>query len=53
MSADTDIVLGDSVVELLGTQFPTEPLPPCRLADGVVLHCAQLITLESLGLLDR
>ena len=51
--ADTDIVLGDSVVELLGTTFPTEPLPPCRLADGVVLHCAQLITLESLGLLDR
>ena len=44
--AETDVVLGDSVVELLGSDFPTEPLAPCRLADGVVLHCARLVTPE-------
>ncbi len=45
--AETDVVLGDSVVELIGRDIPTESLPPCRLADGVVLHCAQLVTPES------
>ena len=41
--AGTDVVLGDSVVALLGSEFPTEPLEPCRLADGVVLGCARLV----------
>ena len=45
--AETDVVLGDSVVALLGSEFPTEPLEPCRLADGVVLGCARLVTPES------
>lgn len=43
-SAGTDVVLGDSVVALLGGEFPTEKLEPCRLADDVVLGCARLVT---------
>ena len=42
--AGTDIVLGDPVVALLGSEFPTERLDPCRLADGVILGCARLQT---------
>ncbi len=45
--AGTDVVLGDAVVALLGSEFPTDPLEPCRLADGVVLGCARLVTPEA------
>ena len=44
--AETDVVLGEAVVALLGSEFPTEPLEPCLLADGVVLGCARLVTPE-------
>ena len=44
--AGTDLVLGDAVVALLGSEFPTEPLKPCILADGVVLGCARLIAAD-------
>ena len=43
----TDIVLGDPVVALLGSEFPTEPLEPCRPSEGVVLPCSRLVTPES------
>jgi adenylate cyclase len=40
--AGTDIVLGASVAALIGSEFPTDSLPPCVLADGVTLECAKM-----------
>ena len=45
--AGTDLVLGGPVVALLGSEFPTETLPPCRPSDGVVLECARLVAIDA------
>ena len=40
--AGADLVLGESAVALLGSEFPTSPLPDCHLIDGGRLKCARL-----------
>ncbi len=40
--AGADLVLGESAAALVGSEFPTSPLPDCHLIDGGSLKCARL-----------